>query len=108
PFSPRSPPARTTNNHTIPYTTLFRSMNKADSFRLLREKADTVQPLAYQTTNLIHIRYKDQSVKKDTTSIFLHLDKNIIKREDLRSEEHTSELQSREKLVCRLLHEKTK
>src|SRR5690606_42066208 len=25
-----------------------------------------------------------------------------------RSEEHTSELQSREKLVCRLLHEKTK
>src|SRR5690606_611155 len=29
-----------------------------------------------------------------------------LKREDLRSEEHTSELQSRENLVCRLLLEK--
>src|SRR5690606_41209992 len=31
-----------------------------------------------------------------------------VVNEDLRSEEHTSELQSREKLVCRLLLEKKK
>src|SRR5690606_41555990 len=32
----------------------------------------------------------------------------VRQREDLRSEEHTSELQSRENLVCRLLLEKKK
>src|SRR5690606_40258800 len=33
---------------------------------------------------------------------------NFVTCDDLRSEEHTSELQSREKLVCRLLLEKKK
>src|SRR5436309_8752773 len=34
--------------------------------------------------------------------------RNVTASEDARSEEHTSELQSREKLVCRLLLEKKK
>src|SRR5690606_41571647 len=38
----------------------------------------------------------------------LHLDKEINFIAGLRSEEHTSELQSRENLVCRLLLEKKK
>src|SRR5690606_41058320 len=33
-------------------------------------------------------------------------DYGVVLRETERSEEHTSELQSRENLVCRLLHEK--
>src|SRR5690606_41798384 len=33
---------------------------------------------------------------------------NNVRQRAARSEEHTSELQSREKLVCRLLHEKKK
>src|SRR5690606_40849272 len=34
--------------------------------------------------------------------------KNVLKYDDVRSEEHTSELQSRENLVCRLLLENKK
>src|SRR5439155_9005724 len=44
----------------------------------------------------------------DKIRAVLIVDANGIPRQDLRSEEHTSELQSRGHLVCRLLLEKKK
>src|SRR5436309_8999900 len=74
----RRPPRST----LFPYTTLFRSVHR--QWRLQLEDAHNLA----------------QSVTK-----FLSI-KNGSARSNLRSEEHTSELQSRENLVCRLLLEK--
>src|SRR5437660_8017794 len=77
---PRRPP-RTT---LFPYTTLFRSREIA------HDRREIAQDLA-------EIRADKQEIKKDRQEL----------RGDLRrSEEHTSELQSRGQLVCRLQHEK--
>src|SRR5690606_41215138 len=72
----------------FPYTTLFRShriseANTADDFRRKARHADEGQILAF-----------GQGVADPQGAV--------------RSEEHTSELQSRENLVCRLLLEKKK
>src|SRR5690349_22548307 len=74
----RRPPRST----LFPYTTLFRS---------LLERA---QPLVWNLTESEHV---------DGRSRF-----HILKGGCERSEEHTSELQSRRDLVCRLLLEKKK
>src|SRR6516165_11605379 len=66
---------RPTRSTLFPYTTLFRSSARA-GFASFQDLADR------------------------------HTDRQILKaREILRSEEHTSELQSQSKLVCRLLLE---
>src|SRR5436309_4117243 len=73
------PPPRST---LFPYTTLFRSASAARAYlSLARHSSDAVT------------RFQQLS---DTACI------------GCRSEEHTSELQSRENLVCRLLLEKKK
>src|SRR5439155_25528606 len=79
----RQPPRST----LFPYTTLFRS---SDTYRLMCEHAQQ------QGANAII------SVRYDATELMAGL------TEVLRSEEHTSELQSRGHLVCRLLLEKKK
>src|SRR5258707_1768612 len=48
-------------------------------------------------------RYQEAATKQQT-----ELDRGFLVAADLRSEEHTSELQSRQYLVCRLLLEKKK
>src|SRR5258707_9509611 len=63
----------------FPYTTLFRSLNLARQL----EPGDRTKPAVYQLADV----------------------KAML---DPRSEEHTSELQSRQYLVCRLLLEKKK
>src|SRR5437899_9847415 len=85
----RLPPTST----LFPYTTLFRS----DSFLGPGFWIDTVQ-----TTHLW-----DATLTGVTTLAFLTDDGNA-NTVDLRSEEHTSELQSLRHLVCRLLLEKKK
>src|SRR3712207_7621062 len=92
----RRPPRST----LFPYTTLFRSMEP--------EREDLL-PGAYVTARIIT---EQQSVlalpeeaivsQADTNYIFVQV------RNNARSEEHTSELQSRQYLVCRLLLEKKK
>src|SRR5690606_39571734 len=95
-------PARTT---LFPYTTLFRSVEgevyALSSFftavvfwAILKWESEALRP--HSTRWLILIAYLMG------LSIGVHL-LNL-----LRSEEHTSELQSRENLVCRLLLEKKK
>src|SRR2546422_5364543 len=82
----RRPPRST----LFPYTTLFRSV-------ALVEKGDFAGATTSRSSKLFHggLRY-------------LELFDVALVRESLRSEEHTSELQSRLHLVCRLLLEKKK
>src|SRR6266508_4715318 len=75
----RRPPRST----LFPYTTLFRSHGRLAWFQGVRAESTDVRPAAGSTT---HAR----------------------RRARRRSEEHTSELQSRGHLVCRLLLEKKK
>src|SRR3712207_8773602 len=82
----RRPPRST----LFPYTTLFRSPRRGKGRKPLAEAP-------------IHNAVPLASVEFDTSEILLHPDE--IGR---RSEEHTSELQSRQYLVCRLLLEKKK
>src|SRR2546422_7388895 len=87
----RRPPRST----LFPYTTLFRSEVLADCKIF---KAKGILPLAYgdrdgySTDNWVTYDYASYMTPNDIT----------------RSEEHTSELQSRLHLVCRLLLEKKK
>src|SRR5690606_38881633 len=50
----------------------------------------------------------DYSINKTDDKILIATNSNPIYRHSFRSEEHTSELQSRENVVCRLLLEKKK
>src|SRR2546422_7737820 len=84
----RRPPRST----LFPYTTLFRSSGDLD-FRMSRQK--TFELLARIP------RYADD---RDAVCINIH----TLAYLTTRSEEHTSELQSRLHLVCRLLLEKKK
>src|SRR3712207_7415967 len=92
----RRPPRST----LFPYTTLFRSLPVAYNF--------VERQLAEGRVTVVHC-----SSGKDRTGLFLGY--YLIRNAGLsptaaieRSEEHTSELQSRQYLVCRLLLEKKK
>src|SRR5690606_42022477 len=89
----------------FPYTTLFRS-----GLDYQRRKAKvsydggTVSPVnpyaaSRPVANYSFYHQYDESRRLEQTGLYV---------QDLRSEEHTSELQSRENLVCRLLLEKKK
>src|SRR5436309_11755919 len=88
----RRPPRST----LFPYTTLFRSRAKNKSIRHL--------------TDNYHGTINAEQVKSAAKAGQAHVWSRGVARWfiDLRSEEHTSELQSRENLVCRLLLEKKK
>src|SRR3712207_8868705 len=86
----RRPPRST----LFPYTTLFRSLWTNICGFWLIGKQDTVQ----QNLRLMVI------YPAKTVFILRSLQLSVI----IRSEEHTSELQSRQYLVCRLLLEKKK
>src|SRR3712207_7804025 len=90
----RRPPRST----LFPYTTLFRSTDIRHSVyrvytlaSVIYENIDDEVALQFAQKGL---RMAEQSVERDAA--------------DVRSEEHTSELQSRQYLVCRLLLEKKK
>src|SRR5690606_41162817 len=82
----RRPPRST----LFPYTTLFRSFSEA-----LQQTSNYFRQLPYSTS---------EYSQKDGYFIA----KTSLGELAVRSEEHTSELQSRENLVCRLLLEKKK
>src|SRR2546421_4147994 len=90
----RRPPRST----LFPYTTLFRSLlgkNETEALRCLMPSF-TSRSTASPTSERFSIRFRNfpPSLREDLR--------------ELRSEEHTSELQSRSDLVCRLLLEKKK
>src|SRR3712207_7876953 len=90
----RRPPRST----LFPYTTLFRS--DPESFR----RATDDRTRAYYAETL------PKQMATGVTDGYVRLSVGIEHMDDIlaRSEEHTSELQSRQYLVCRLLLEKKK
>src|SRR3712207_6996165 len=85
----RRPPRST----LFPYTTLFRSLDR-EIAALVRRRRDEVElprpPLRCEARGCLQVERHPECP------------------DDVRSEEHTSELQSRQYLVCRLLLEKKK
>src|SRR5690606_41724213 len=96
PYSPSRPPPSST---PFPYTTLFRSAHACGDHDQAagdqRAGHDAVQPRGGQADEQAPGRADHQLLD----------DRGCLRS---RSEEHTSELQSRENLVCRLLLEKKK
>src|SRR5947209_11275272 len=90
----RRPPGST----LFPYTTLFRS------------ESTTTRPLTVHVIADHDVRREDRdalvrmAARHEVSVQFIDVD--TAQLADLRSEEHTSELQSRQYLVCRLLLEK--
>src|SRR5690606_41004450 len=81
-------------NSPFPYTTLFRSNSPSD--------AQNMMPLA------TFDRFFESRILKFYVTQLLSVEgsRSVLANVINRSEEHTSELQSRENLVCRLLLEK--
>src|SRR3712207_8022479 len=93
----RRPPRST----LFPYTTLFRSELLEDARRLLVDEDGALRRAAggrHLLLGLLQVAH----ARADRRDVALGHDQG------LRSEEHTSELQSRQYLVCRLLLEKKK
>src|SRR3712207_8449968 len=99
----RRPPRST----LFPYTTLFRSLKISKTILNAKNNSSIYRFLS-------HSKWDDRLIDRNRINYLnLHFDK-LIKPQSVgflaidRSEEHTSELQSRQYLVCRLLLEKKK
>src|SRR2546430_9824019 len=95
----RRPPRST----LFPYTTLFRSSHARQQRlqRACRERIHTFEWLV-EKQNARPVNHGGGQCK-----LLLH-PVRVVRNHGLRSEEHTSELQSQSNLVCRLLLEKKK
>src|SRR5690606_39750467 len=95
-------PRRRPSSTLFPYTTLFRSLTDPDVGGVVAVMRDICERKELEA-QLRHQAFHDPLTGLPNRTLFMH-------RVDLafRSEEHTSELQSRENLVCRLLLEKKK
>src|SRR3712207_8835742 len=95
----RRPPRST----LFPYTTLFRSgVSSAAGDAQLQQEQEFEARLAANAQTIL-----DTVAGPGNAKVSVRADLDFSKR-DTRSEEHTSELQSRQYLVCRLLLEKKK
>src|SRR5690606_41989030 len=97
-FLVRRPPMST----LFPYTTLFRSeaLSRGAAFCLFVEEAAEARGLIRRNIESFGLTGVTKLWRRDAT--------DLGPAGNMRSEEHTSELQSRENLVCRLLLEKKK
>src|SRR3712207_7345625 len=93
----RRPPRST----LFPYTTLFRSF-RVFAFRVSVSPQHAHHDTLYGNVVLVDVDRRHRLVGG------LEADAAVALAVELRSEEHTSELQSRQYLVCRLLLEKKK
>src|SRR3712207_7961147 len=100
----RRPPRST----LFPYTALFRSAATSERVTASREKSRSASARA-SDANVSPARTRATSARTDASKAAASPDgKTEQQRGSTRSEEHTSELQSRQYLVCRLLLEKKK
>src|SRR3712207_8991475 len=100
----RRPPRST----LFPYTTLFRSLT--ESMLGTSEQEDQIVDLLQRETegNVLFIVEVVRALAEDAGDLSSIGYKTLPAHVFARSEEHTSELQSRQYLVCRLLLEKKK
>src|SRR5690625_7739919 len=82
----------------VPYTTLFRSCHRRQQRSVTHNQ---------QVSDHIHHR-QGRKQHRQRRGILTKIRECRVSTTSQRSEEHTSELQSRGQLVCRLLHEKKK
>src|SRR3712207_6984239 len=94
----RRPPRST----LFPYTTLFRSY--ATPLDVNREVNNGRGPVDFK----VSMGSADKTLVEFKLASNSQLQRNLANQVAIRSEEHTSELQSRQYLVCRLLLEKNK
>src|SRR5690606_41998393 len=95
----RRPPRST----LFPYTTLFRSRRGRRAARVSGAVPAAARPAAAAAARVPGRRGGPGPAADDARALRL-----VDRADQPRSEEHTSELQSRENLVCRLLLEKKK
>src|SRR3712207_8785547 len=98
----RQPPRST----LFPYTTRFRS--EAEVLGLDAMQAADEQPRADEQQGAQRDLHADERPLRPRVPNGAPRRPAVQRRRDARSEEHTSELQSRQYLVCRLLLEKKK
>src|SRR3712207_8564664 len=99
----RRPPRST----LFPYTTLFRSGGGGGNGRGDGVRVHLVIPKSFNDAQDVADKFKDSiPVILNLQGTDTDLSKRLIDFASGRSEEHTSELQSRQYLVCRLLLEK--
>src|SRR5438034_5574695 len=84
----------------FPYTTLFRSDEAASRLRMEIDSMPT--PLDERMRRIRQLEIEREGIRRDKDA------QSQERSEKIRSEEHTSELQSHSDLVCRLLLEKKK
>src|SRR3712207_7720951 len=96
----RRPPRST----LFPYTTLFRSVDLVEHLRVRTAGTDRREVLPGHVDRLVHLLLGLAEGVVDHRACSLL----VCGFDAARSEEHTSELQSRQYLVCRLLLEKKK
>src|SRR3712207_6850710 len=94
----RRPPRST----LFPYTTLFRSDVAEMGLLAL---GDQVEEVAAKFGDVVGAGAEGRQLDRDDVE---PVEEVLAERAGVRSEEHTSELQSRQYLVCRLLLEKKK
>src|SRR3712207_7321888 len=94
----RRPPRST----LFPYTTLFRSGRTLSQAYIIVDEAQNASRLQMKMVLTRLGENAKMVVTGDPTQV------DLLNPRDSRSEEHTSELQSRQYLVCRLLLEKKK
>src|SRR5690606_41592924 len=93
------PPPRST---LFPYTTLFRSIKLLFAENFAKKKQEKIEITFFGCFD----EFTAEMGKKNNWTKAVYEKFNALKNHLIRSEEHTSELQSRENLVCRLLLEK--
>src|SRR3989442_3017679 len=97
----RRPPRST----LFPYTTLFRSrLRRVPAALVGAVRGDGVVDIADRA----HLRQQTDVLAAQPVGIARAIHLLVVMEAHVRSEEHTSELQSRPHLVCRLLLEKKK
>src|SRR3712207_8427926 len=98
----RRPPRST----LFPYTTLFRSDLFEDGLRILQQSGLRALPVTENGELVGMLTIEDVGHASLLGPLLRKTDATALTVEKERSEEHTSELQSRQYLVCRLLLEK--
>src|SRR5690606_41653389 len=91
----------------FPSSTLFRSLGGAiHAGQALRHMSHGIAGQAIHQRSVILLVRKIKRKRQRVVCAFKKRLRHLFPQRSNRSEEHTSELQSREKLVCRLLLEK--